>query len=94
MFSDFAAPTTTLGSNELSIAGALRGKAVEMVQCKTINEKAIAHAEIVIEGELLPNARVREDQNTNTGRAMPPKAQLPRSAFKDVDVKRFLPDFE
>ena len=44
---------------------------VEMVQCKTINEKAIAHAEIVIEGELLPNVRVREDQNTNTGRAMP-----------------------
>ena len=42
-----------------------------MTQCKTINEKAIAHAEIVIEGELLPNARVREDQNTHTGRAMP-----------------------
>lgn len=77
MFSDFAAPTTTLGFNELSIAGALRGKAVEMVQCKTVNEKAIAHAEIVIEGEMQPNARVREDQNTNTGRAMLPKAQLP-----------------
>ena len=42
-----------------------------MTQCKTINEKAIAHAEIVIEGELLPHARVREDQNTDTGRAMP-----------------------
>jgi 4-hydroxy-3-polyprenylbenzoate decarboxylase len=42
-----------------------------MVQCKTINEKAIAHAEIVIEGELLPNVRLREDQNTNTGKAMP-----------------------
>ncbi|MEH8807049.1 UbiD family decarboxylase, partial [Klebsiella pneumoniae] len=63
--------TTPLGFNELSIAGALRGRAVEMVQCKTINEKAIAHAEIVIEGELLPNVRVREDQNTHTGRAMP-----------------------
>ncbi|MDU1456802.1 MAG: glycine cleavage system aminomethyltransferase GcvT [Klebsiella sp.] len=67
----FEPPTTPLGFNELSIAGALRGKAVEMTQCKTINEKAIAHAEIVIEGELLPHARVREDQNTDTGRAMP-----------------------
>ena len=62
----FEPPTTPLGFNELSIAGALRGRAVEMVQCKTINEKAIAHAEIVIEGELLPNVRVREDQNTHT----------------------------
>ena len=42
-----------------------------MVQCKTINEKAIARAEYVIEGELLPDVRVREDQNSNTGKAMP-----------------------
>ncbi|RYA83791.1 3,4-dihydroxybenzoate decarboxylase, partial [Enterobacter cloacae complex sp. 4DZ1-17B1] len=67
----FEPPTTPLGFHEVSIARALRGKAVEMTQCKTINEKAIAHAEIGIEGELLPNARVREDQNTHTGRAMP-----------------------
>jgi 4-hydroxy-3-polyprenylbenzoate decarboxylase len=67
----FEPPTTPLGFNELSIAGALRGHPVEMVQCKTINEKAIAHAEIVIEGELLPNVRMREDINTQTGKAMP-----------------------
>ncbi len=67
----FEPPTTPLGFDELSIAGALRGHAVEMVQCKTINEKAIAHAEIVIEGELLPQVRVREDQNTHSGKAMP-----------------------
>ncbi|PVZ82480.1 3,4-dihydroxybenzoate decarboxylase [Serratia sp. S1B] len=67
----FEPPTTPLGYDELSIAGALRGHAVEMTPCITINEKAIAHAEIVIEGELLPNVRVREDQNTHTGKAMP-----------------------
>ncbi|MFS2222287.1 UbiD family decarboxylase [Pantoea sp. B65] len=67
----FEPPTTPLGFDELSIAGALRGHAVEMVQCRTISERAIAHAEIVIEGELLPDVRVREDQNTNTGKAMP-----------------------
>ena len=67
----FEPPTTPLGFNELSIAGSLRGEGVQLVQCKTINEKAIARAEYVIEGELLPDVRVREDQNTNTGKAMP-----------------------
>ena len=67
----FEPPTTPLGFDELSIAGAIRNQAVEMVQCLTINEKAIANAEYVIEGELLPVVRVREDKNTNTGKAMP-----------------------
>jgi 4-hydroxy-3-polyprenylbenzoate decarboxylase len=67
----FEPPTTPLGFNELGIAGAIRNCAVELVQCLTINEKAIANAEYVIEGELLPGVRVREDQNTNTGKAMP-----------------------
>lgn len=67
----FEPPTTPLGFDELSVAGALRGHAVELVKCKTINEYAIGHAEIVIEGELLPDVRVREDQNTDTGKAMP-----------------------
>ncbi|MDM5200213.1 UbiD family decarboxylase [Fictibacillus enclensis] len=67
----FEPPTTPLGFNELSIAGAIRKEAVELVPCLTIDEKAIANAEYVIEGELIPNVRVREDQNTNTGKAMP-----------------------
>lgn len=67
----FEPPTTPLGFNELSIAGAIRGKAVELVPCVTIDEKCIANAEYVIEGELLVGARVREDQNSNTGKAMP-----------------------
>lgn len=67
----FEPPTTPLGFNELSIAGAIRGKAVELTPCVTIDEKCIANAEYVIEGELLVGARVREDQNSNTGKAMP-----------------------
>lgn len=67
----FEPPTTPLGFNELSIAGAIRGKAVELAPCVTIDEKCIANAEYVIEGELLVVARVREDQNSNTGKAMP-----------------------
>ncbi len=67
----FEAPSTPLGFNELSIAGSLRGKPVEMVRCVSVAAKAVANAEIVIEGELLPNVRVAEDQFSKTGKAMP-----------------------
>jgi len=67
----FEPPTTPIGFNELSIAGAIRNRAVEMVDCLTIPQKAIANAEYVIEGELVPGVRVSEDQNTKTGKAMP-----------------------
>jgi UbiD family decarboxylase len=67
----FEPPTTPIGFDELSIAGGLRGHAIELVACKSVKAKAIAHAEVVIEGELLPNVRIREDVNTNTGKAMP-----------------------
>ncbi|WP_329604871.1 UbiD family decarboxylase, partial [Vibrio nitrifigilis] len=67
----FEPPVTPIGFNELEIAGAFRNKAVELVQAKTVDTKAIAHAEIVIEGEIMPDYRVVEDQNSNTGKAMP-----------------------
>ena len=67
----FEPPTTPQGYDELQVAGAIRNKPVELTKCLTINERAIANAEFVIEGELLPNVRVREDQNTDTGKAMP-----------------------
>lgn len=67
----FEPPTTPLGYDELAVAGSIRKKPVELVNCVAINGRAIANAEIVIEGEILPNVRVREDKNTNTGNAMP-----------------------
>lgn len=68
----FEPPTTPLGFNELSIAGALRGKPVELIPCLTVKENAIANAEYVIEGEILPGSNhVVEDQNSHTGYAMP-----------------------
>lgn len=67
----FEPPTTPIGYDELQIAGAIRNKPVELVQCLTINEKAIANAEYVIEGEILPEVRMREDINSNSGKAMP-----------------------
>lgn len=67
----FEPPTTPLGFNELSVAGGIRGRAVELCPCLTIQEKCIANAEYVIEGELIPGRFVEEDQNTHTGKAMP-----------------------
>jgi len=67
----FEAPATPFGFNELCVAGGLRGRPVELVECLTVPQRAIANAEIVMEGEILPNVRVAEDQNTHTGHAMP-----------------------
>ncbi len=67
----FEPPTTPFGFNELTIAGGLRNKGVELTNCLTVNEKCIANAEYVIEGELLPDLRMREDINTDVGKAMP-----------------------
>ena len=40
----FEPPTTPLGFNELSIAGAIRKKPVELVKCRSVDEYAIARA--------------------------------------------------
>ncbi|UAJ65047.1 UbiD family decarboxylase [Candidatus Schneideria nysicola] len=67
----FEPPTTPLGFDELSIAGSLRKKPIKLVKCLFVDALAISHSEIVIEGELLPNIRIAEDNNTNTGKSMP-----------------------
>jgi UbiD family decarboxylase len=50
------------GVDEIALAGAIRGKAVEMVRCKTIPLEVPARAEIVLEGEILPGV-LREEGN-------------------------------
>ena len=67
----FEPPTTPIGYNELGCAGAIRKQPVELVNCLTIGEKAVANAEYVIEGLLMPHERVPEDRSTGTGKAMP-----------------------
>src|SRR5262245_113353 len=43
-----------LGVDEMAIAGGLRGEAVELAPCETIDLPYIADAEIVLEAEILP----------------------------------------
>jgi 4-hydroxy-3-polyprenylbenzoate decarboxylase len=40
--------------DEIGVSGVIRGKAVEMVKCKTIDLEVPAHAEIVLEGYVAP----------------------------------------
>jgi len=42
------------GVSEMAVAGGLHGSPVPFVQCRTVDVPAIADAEIVLEGELLP----------------------------------------
>lgn len=46
--------------SEVDLAGGLRGKPVELVKCETIDLEVPATAEIVLEGEVLPNERKLE----------------------------------
>ncbi|MFG1418947.1 UbiD family decarboxylase [Xanthobacter sp. V0B-10] len=49
-----------LDEDEMEIAGALLGRPVEMVKCRTNSVRVPAHAEIVVEGRILPKVREPE----------------------------------
>ena len=51
MGSGFRAP---LGVDEMAVAGGIRGAAVELAMCETIDLPCLADAEIVLEAEILP----------------------------------------
>ena len=48
------------GTDELALAGALRGEPVEVVKAETVDLEVPATAEIIIEGTVLPNVREEE----------------------------------
>src|SRR3990172_6744636 len=49
-----------VGVNEVDLAGGLREEPVDLVKCETVDLEVPAHAEIVIEGHVLPGVRVDE----------------------------------
>lgn len=67
----FEPPTTPTGFDELTIAGGLRRRAIELVKCVSVDCSSLARAEIVLEGEIVPGERIREDVQTDTGFCMP-----------------------
>jgi len=50
-----AAYSTSYGIDELTLAGALVGEGIRMVKCETLDLEVPAEAELVVEGEVLPN---------------------------------------
>lgn len=58
MFS--AASKVPFEVDELEVAGGWQGKPLEVVKCKTIDVEVPANAEMVIEGEVLPDIREEE----------------------------------
>jgi 2,5-furandicarboxylate decarboxylase 1 len=47
-----------LGVNEMAVSGGMRGEAVELTRCRTVDALAIGNAEIVLEGEIQPEGWV------------------------------------
>ena len=58
MGSGFRAP---LGVDEMAVAGGIRGAAVELAMCETIDLPCIADAEIVLEAEILPTGWIHPE---------------------------------
>ena len=48
---------------------------MEQCACLTVDAKALAWAEYVIEGEILPNVRIAEDAQSGNGKS---HARIPR----------------
>ncbi|TAK04594.1 UbiD family decarboxylase [bacterium] len=51
---------TAPNEDKVAIASSLLGRPVELVGCDTVDAEAPAHAEVVIEGKILPHIRERE----------------------------------
>jgi len=73
-----------IGTDELSLAGGLRGEPVELVACKTIPLEVPATAEIVLECELLPHDRRREGPFGEFTGYYPPPMDRPVLRIKAV----------
>jgi phenylphosphate carboxylase alpha subunit len=60
MASSIAGSPVPAGVSEPDVTGGIRGEAVDLVRCETIDLHVPATAEIVLEGEVVPGKRVEE----------------------------------
>ncbi len=51
---------TSLETDELAVAGGIMGEPLELVRCKALDLEVPAHAEIILECEILPHLRKKE----------------------------------
>jgi len=70
-----------VGADEVELAGALMQEPVQLVKCKTVDLEVPAHAEIILEGEILHGVEVEEGPfGEYTGYRSTPR--LPRPVYK------------
>ncbi len=81
-------PAAPAGLDELTIAGGIRRRPVKLADCVSVDAQAIAAAEIVIEGEILPGQRTAEDALTGKGYSMPEFHGYMGIAERDVPVMK------
>jgi 2,5-furandicarboxylate decarboxylase 1 len=65
------------GVDEMTVAGALSGRAMEVVKCETVDLMVPAHSEMVIEGIVQPGVREKEGPFGEFYGHMGPPAQSP-----------------
>ncbi len=65
------------GVDELTLAGGLRGKPVEVVRCRTVDLEVPATSEIVIEGRVIPNYREAEGPFGEFSGYYGPESEMP-----------------
>jgi 4-hydroxy-3-polyprenylbenzoate decarboxylase len=67
--------------DEVDIAGGIMGEPIELVKCKTVDLEVPAHAEIILEGEILPDVTVEEGPfGEYTGFRSSPR--MPRALYR------------
>jgi UbiD family decarboxylase len=76
------------GKDEIEFAGGLKGEAVELLRCKTIDLQVPANTEIVIEGEIAPGEMADEGPFGEFAGVMGPVEKRPIAYIKAITHRR------
>jgi UbiD family decarboxylase len=76
------------GKDEIEFAGGLKGEAIELVRCKTIDVHVPANTEIVIEGEVAPGEMEDEGPFGEFAGVMGPVEKRPVAYIKAITHRR------
>jgi 2,5-furandicarboxylate decarboxylase 1 len=79
---------TSLETDELCVAGGIMGEPLEMVRCKTLDLEVPAHAEIILECEILPKLRKEEAPFGEYPGTYGPQRMNPLVKVKAITMRR------
>jgi 4-hydroxy-3-polyprenylbenzoate decarboxylase len=83
-----AAATFPYGTDEYGIAGGIAGEPVQLVRCKTSDLLVPANAEMILEGEILPNESVQNWAFGEYSGYMAGKSKCPRFVVHRITHRR------